>query len=208
MARMPHRARTRIEVAPVDAALAEAVGALAVAPGEHGFVGDVAFNLADALRDPMGEAMAVLADGAVVGFYRLDLAPHAVAGSDLGEPAIGLRALLIDRERRGHGYGVAALDACCRDLRLRHPDRHVLAIAVHCCNRPAVATYARAGFRDTGRRLPGGPAGPQQLMLRRLRDAADAATSARALRPAIPNDGSAVHFPDPTRPRPSPSEPR
>lgn len=167
---MSRPAPARIHVAPVGPALATAVAALRASADEYAYVGDTAFNLIDAERDPLGEPMAVLADGAVVGFYRLDLAPNAISGIDLGEPTVGLRAMLIDRRLRGRGYGAAALESCCADLRLRHPQRSLLAIAVHCCNHRALSTYLKAGFRDSGQRLFGGPAGPQQLMLRRLRD--------------------------------------
>jgi RimJ/RimL family protein N-acetyltransferase len=112
--------------------------------------------------------MAVLADDLVVGFYRLDFAPNTIAGRDLGEPTLGVRGMLIDRDVQRRGYGTLALQACCEDAGRRHPDRRLLVLAVHCGNHAAIATYLRAGFRDTGERLPGGPAGPQQLMLRRL----------------------------------------
>ena len=157
-----------IRVAPVNAELAPAVRALRAASGQSAYIGDVAFNLADAQRDPFSDAMAVLADDHVVGFYRLDFAPNTIAGRDLGEPTLGLRGMLIDRGLQGRGYGKLALRACCDDARQRHPERRLLVLAVHCCNHGAIATYAGAGFHDTGERLPGGAAGPQQLMLRRL----------------------------------------
>lgn len=157
-----------IRVVPVSAGLAAGVRALRVAPEQAVHVGDIAFNLADAERDPLSDAMAVLAGDRVVGFYRLDRAPNTVAGRGLGEPTLGLRAMLIDRSAQGRGYGVRALRACCEDARRRHGDYRLLALAVHCGNHAAIAAYARAGFHDTGQRLPGGAAGPQQLMLRRL----------------------------------------
>lgn len=157
----------RIRVAPVSAELAAAVLALRVIPAQTTYVGDIAFNLADAQRDPFSDAMAVLADDRVIGCYRLDLAPNTVAGRDLGEPTLGLRAMLIDRDSQGRGAGTLALQACCEDAGQRHPDRRLLVLAVHCDNQTAVAAYTRAGFRDTGERLSGGAGGPQQLMLRR-----------------------------------------
>ena len=161
-------AASRVRVAPVDTVPAAAVLELSVAPEQRVFVGDTAFNILDAGRDPLSDAMAVLAGERVVGFYRLDRAPCTVAGRDLDEPTLGLRALFIDQRLQGRGYGTAAIEACCHDARQRHPQRRLLALAVHCSNRAAIATYLRAGFHDTGERLPGGAAGPQQLMLRRL----------------------------------------
>ena len=162
------KAPLRIRVAPVSAELAAAVRALRVTPAQSTYVGDIAFNLADAQRDPFSDAMAVLADDRVIGCYRLDLAPNTVAGRDLGAPTLGLRAMLIDRDAQGRGAGTLALQACCEDAGQRHPDRRLLVLAVHCDNQAAIAAYTRAGFRDTGERLSGGAAGPQQLMLRRL----------------------------------------
>lgn len=157
-----------IRVTPVHAGLGAAVRALRVTAEQVAFVGDIGFNLDDAIHDRLSDAMAVLADDRVIGFYRLDRAPNTVAGRDLGEPVLGLRAMLIDRHAQGHGYGVLALHACCQDASRRYPHHGLLALAVHCGNHAAIGAYTRGGFHDTGQRLPGGAAGPQQLMLRRL----------------------------------------
>lgn len=157
-----------VRVVPVDDRLADAVRALQVAPEQLQFVGDTAFNLDDTRRDPDSEAMAVLADDEVVGFYRLDFHPSAVGGRAFDEPSVGLRAVVIDRERQGRGYGARAMDACCEDLRQRHPQRRLLALTVNCRNLAAIAAYRRSGFVDTGELFLGGSAGPQHLMLRRL----------------------------------------
>ena len=161
-----------VHVLPVDAVLAPRIAAMRLAPGQYPYVGEIAFNLADARRDPMSEAMAVMAGERAIGFYRLDLAPRAVIGRALPAPHLGLRSLLLDREWQGLGLGGAAVRACCRDARRRHPDRRWLALLVDCANRPAIATYRRAGFRSTGERRTVG-AWPQQLMLRRLGADAD-----------------------------------
>lgn len=160
-----------IRVAQVSAKLAAAVRALRVTPEQSAYVGDVAFNLTDAERDPLSDPMAVLADDCVVGYYRLDFAPNTITGSDSGEPTLGLRGMLIDHNVQGRGYGTLALHACCEDARQRHPKHRLLVLAVHCCNHAAIAAYARAGFHDTGERLAGGAAGPQLLMQRHLQAA-------------------------------------
>ncbi|MDQ3288853.1 MAG: GNAT family N-acetyltransferase [Pseudomonadota bacterium] len=161
----------RIRVAPVHLVPGAAVFDLQVAAEQRTYVGDIALNVADAGRDPLSDAMVVLAGERAVGFYRLDRASGTVCGHELGEPTLGLRALFIDRRMQGRGYGGAAVQACFDDARARHPDHHLLVLAVHCCNRAAISTYLRAGFRDTGERLPGGAAGEQILMLKRLRPA-------------------------------------
>ena len=156
-----------IRVAPVTPALAGAVRALRVAPEQYPYVGDVEFNLIDAERDPQSDAMAVLADGQVIGFYRLDHAPTLVTCQPL--PAgIGLRAFLIDRAHQGRGLGSRAIAAACRDIERRYPGKRILGLNVDCRNVAAVRAYRKAGFVDSGELYFGGSAGPQQLMLRRL----------------------------------------
>ncbi|MBW3549348.1 MAG: GNAT family N-acetyltransferase [Proteobacteria bacterium] len=178
----------RIHVAQVDAASAPEVRALRAAPEQTACVGDHAFNLLDAERDPLSEPMAVFAGPAVVGFYRLDFAPNAIAGRSLGAPSVGLRAMLIDARMQGRGYGTRAVRACCADLRRRHPRRRVLALAVHRGNRAALAAYRRAGFLDSGEQLAGGDAGPQQLLLYWLHGSAQGDAPGR--RPPAPIDQS------------------
>ncbi len=158
-----------IRVAPVTQALAAQVRALRVAPEQYSFVGDIAFNLVDAERDPRSDAMAILDGDEVIGFYRLDYAPTIVAWQPIAA-SVGLRAFLIDRRHQGRGYGTLAIAACCADLRRRHPDRKLLALNVNCINRSAIRAYRKAGFVDTGELYFGGRAGPQHLMLRSLEE--------------------------------------
>jgi RimJ/RimL family protein N-acetyltransferase len=159
-----------IAVRPVTAALADAVRVLQVAPGQADYVGDTAFNLAQAQADPLSEAMAVLAGDTVAGFYRLDFADNAVAGRSLGAPSVGLRAFMLDRAWQGRGLGTRATTALCADLQRRHPRRRLLLLTVNCRNVAAIAAYRRAGFVDSGELFRGGRAGPQHLMLRALGD--------------------------------------
>ena len=161
-------ATVEIRVAPVDAALDRTVRRLQVTEAQRPFVGDIGFNLDDARRDPLSEAMAILADGQVIGFYRLDRAPRAVTGRQLAQPHLGLRAFLIDHRRQGRGLGTRAVRACCADAGQRHPQHRLLALTVNCSNHAAIATYRRAGFEDSGELFHGGAAGPQHLLLYRL----------------------------------------
>jgi len=157
-----------LQVCPVTPLLATAVGALQVAPEQRDYVGDAAFNLAQAQADPRSEAMAVLLDGNVIGCYRLDFADNAVIGRSLGVPGVGLRAFMLDRRWQGRGLGSRAMLALCDDLRARHPHRRLLVLLVNCRNRAAVAAYRKAGCVDTGELHPGGRAGPQHLLIRDL----------------------------------------
>lgn len=157
-----------VRVVPATADLADRVRALRVAPAQVKYVGNFAFNLDDALRDPASEAMVVLEGDAVAGFYRLDFTPRAVTGQALGAPSVGVRAFAIDRGFQGRGLGMRAAVAMCQDLLQRHPDRRLVVLAVNCSNRVAVSAYRNAGFIDTGTLLAGGSAGPQHVMLHAL----------------------------------------
>ncbi len=150
-----------------------AIRALQLAPGQSDFVGDVAFNLDDAQADPDSEAMVILADGRVIGFYRIDHRPTVVARRPIEGPFAVLRALLIDHQWQGRGLARDAILACCADLSRRHPNCRLLALNVDCRNTVATRTYRSAGFVDSGELLAGGRAGPQHLMLRALRATGD-----------------------------------
>lgn len=167
--RMPRSpAPAVVSVQQVTPEIAAAVRALRADPAQYAFVGDVASNLIDTEADPDSEAMAVLADGKVVGFYRLDLRPGAVAGCDYGNACAALRSLLIDRSWQGRGLGTRALNACYEDLERRHPRVRLLALTVHCDNQIALQAYRNAGFIDSGRMYFGERSGPQHVLLRTL----------------------------------------
>lgn len=157
-----------VRVVPITADLADRVRALRVAQEQVKYVGNFAFNIDDALRDPSSEAMAILENEAVAGFYRLDFAPRAVIGRTLGAPSVGVRAFAIDKQSQGRGLGTRAALAMCEDLVQRHPDRRLVVLTVNCSNRTAVAAYRNAGFIDTGTLFAGGSAGPQHVMLHAL----------------------------------------
>ena len=175
-------AAAHVQVHAVTPALADAVRALQVKPGQAAYVGDPAFNLENTQLDPLSEAMAVLADDTVVGFYRLDFAPNTIIGRPFGVPVVGLRAFVIDARVQGRGLGARAAVAMCEDVRRRHPQRRLLLLAVHCQNHAGIAAYRKAGFVGTGELLAGGRAGPQQLMLRDLGTPATHAGSGAPMR--------------------------
>ena len=157
-----------LRVIPATPDLAEQVRALRVAPEQVKYVGNFAFNLDDALRDPLSEAMVVVASDGVIGFYRLDFAPRAVIGRTLGAPSVGVRAFAIGRQFQGRGFGTHAALALCADLQHRHPECRLVVLAVNCSNRMAVSAYRKAGFIDTGELFAGGSAGPQHVLLHAL----------------------------------------
>jgi RimJ/RimL family protein N-acetyltransferase len=179
-----------IRVQPVTPALVAGVQALRVSLEQRDYVGDAAFNLSQTQADPLSEAMAILANDTVIGFYRLDFAPNAVAGRSFGVPSVGLRAFTLDLAQQGRGFGPRAMMAACDDLHRRHPQCRLLVLMVNCCNRAAVAAYRKAGCVDTGELHPGGRAGPQHLMLRSLGGEGHGTI---APWPTIDNDSSPSH---------------
>jgi ribosomal protein S18 acetylase RimI-like enzyme len=158
-----------VHVAPVDAHNRDAVLLLRVHPGQSDFVGAIADMLADAEVSTNSEPMAIVSDGSVVGYYRIERNASAVAGRPFAEPTLGLRSFFIDANEQGKGLGRAAIEAIFADLAVRHPDRVRLVLTVNCSNAPALALYIGAGFEDSGELYHGGRAGPQQLLWRRLR---------------------------------------
>lgn len=157
-----------LHVTAVTPELAEAICRLRVTPEQSAYVGDIAFNLDDAQGDPRSDAMAILVGATAMGFYRLDYAPTIVARKPIDDASVGLRAFFIDADWQGRGLGTRAINACCDDLRRRHPERRLLALNVNCRNVAAINAYRKAGFVDTGELYLGGSAGPQHLMVRRL----------------------------------------
>jgi RimJ/RimL family protein N-acetyltransferase len=160
--------QTPVSVEPVTPERFAAVRTLRVNPDQERYSGSPALTLAAAVDDPHCEPMAILADGEVVGFYRLEFAAETIVGARLGATHVGVRAFMIDARHQGSGYGTRAVGALCTDLQQRHPQRRLAVLLVHCRNRAGIAIYRRGGFVDTGQLFAGGHAGPQQLMLRTL----------------------------------------
>ena len=156
-----------VHVARVSPALARGVRAVEVAPEQAAFVGNIAINLAEALDDPDSEAMAILANGRVVGFYRLDFSQPGLLGPRNRAPAVSLRSFAIDRREQGQGHGLRAMQALLRDLARRHPRCRLLVLAVNRRNDAARRLYARCGLVRSGL-VVGGRAGPQDVLLRLL----------------------------------------
>lgn len=157
-----------VRVHPVDATTRSAVLALRVHPEQVPFAGEMPGLLEAAEADPHQVPMCILSGEDVVGFFRLDFTPGAVARREFGPGSVGLRSFLIGRERQGEGLGTAALHALTAWLRGRHPGVRVLALSVNQHNPGARRAYEKVGFRLDGEPYLGGPAGPQDVMVLRL----------------------------------------
>lgn len=154
-----------IRVAPVDAALRPALLLLAVDETQQPFVSPIAVTLIDAELCSGSEPIAILCDGAPIGFYRIETQPRCIADRDFPRPALGLRSFFIDARWQRRGLGTLALAALVADLAQRHPDAQDLVLTVNTRNTAGIALYLRAGFVDTGELYHGGRSGPQHLMV-------------------------------------------
>lgn len=162
------RMKPFVSVVPVDDALRPAVLALAVHPEQLPFVGHAGDSLADVAVCPGSEALALLHDGIVVGYVRIDRRATALGDHPLAEGAVALRSFLIDASRQGQGLGGEALEAIRAYVAARHPDRERILLTVNVRNAAAVRAYLRAGYRDSGGLYHGGSAGPQHVLWRPL----------------------------------------
>ena len=138
-----------IHVARVSPTLAAGIRAITVAPWRRRETGNIAFNLDAAESDPHSEAMAVLADGRIIGFYRIDLQPALPFASGRAD-ALVLRDVAIDAAHGGPMIELRAMTTIAADIRRRHPDRRLLFATAPCALPDLLAMYRRTGFVDTG----------------------------------------------------------
>ena len=164
---MPESLAVRVQ--PVTPETRPAVLALRLPPGQVTFAGEMPGLLEAAEADPQSVPMGVLLGEKVVGYFRLDFTPGAVGRRDFGPGSVGLRAFLIGPEHQGQGLGQAALRALRAWLTEHHPDVHLLALSVNHRNPGARRAYGKVGFVVDGGPYLGGSAGPQDVMVWRLR---------------------------------------
>ena len=151
----------RVTLAPLTPDLLDAVCAVQVAPEQVVFSGQPVDFLTP--PDPQMDAHVILAEGAVVGFFRIDrdYAPR----HDFARPGdLGLRSVIVDRAHQGRGIGSAMIRALPAYLADRYPGATDLYLTVNLRNPGARKSYLNGGFTDTGAHFLGGDAGPQHIM--------------------------------------------
>ena len=158
-----------IRVVPAEPPLHAALLKLRARPDQGDFVSPVTVTLADSLVCEGSEPMAIMRGDRPIGFYRLEKSVHSIAGHDMDYPALGLRSFFIDQDWQGQGLGRIAMTAAIADVQARHRQIEGLVLTVNCRNAPALALYRGIGFVDTGELHQGGRAGPQHLLVRKLR---------------------------------------
>jgi GNAT superfamily N-acetyltransferase len=157
-----------IRVVPAAGCDRAALLELGVHPAQRCYVGLIEDLLADDLRCPDSEAMAIVHGETPVGYYRIERKVSVAIGRDLEPPSLGLRAFFIDWRWQRRGFGVLAMRALLADLAIRHPRAAQLALMVNCSNREALALYRRLGFVGTDELYHGGRTGPLWLLTRPL----------------------------------------
>jgi ribosomal protein S18 acetylase RimI-like enzyme len=153
-----------VTLVPLDDTLRPEVLRIAVAPDQVRFGGVPAQSIPVADRDDARESVVILRDSVPVGYFQLDT--RSVPGAPAAADIVGLRALAIDRSAQGQGVGTAAMAALPAYVRARFPTRRFVTLTVNTDNPPAIALYARAGFRDAGTGIyHGGRTGPQHVLV-------------------------------------------
>ena len=152
---------TRVTLAPLTPDLHDAVCALRVAPEQVVFSGQPMDFLSP--PDPAMDAHVILADGGVVGFFRIDR-DYATVHDFAKAGDLGLRSVIVDRAHQGRGTGSAMIRALPAYLAARYPAATDLWLTVNLRNPGARKSYLNGGFTDTGAQYLGGDAGPQHIM--------------------------------------------
>jgi RimJ/RimL family protein N-acetyltransferase len=152
-----------VRLAPAGPELRERLLGLAARPDQERFAGRLAETLPAAEADPDRTPVAILLDGAPVGFFVLHRGPGAAIEPVLEDRDVLLRAFLVDAAAQGRGVATRALAALPDFVAAHLPGARRVVLTVNVRNPVAIRTYARAGFADTGALYLGGAAGPQHV---------------------------------------------
>jgi diamine N-acetyltransferase len=135
------KSKLSVTLEPVAAHNWRAVSKLEVSLEQREFVADPNFYMALCAYDPpLWNPLAILADGAVIGFLM-----WAIDSSD-GSAWLG--GIMVDRQHQGRGYGGRAVQAAITLLARDHQVLH-FALSYHPKNLVALRLYSRLGFVET-----------------------------------------------------------
>jgi RimJ/RimL family protein N-acetyltransferase len=151
-----------IALVPVDLRLRARVLALGPHPRQRRYSGVPSDTLPPAERDPAQYPVAIVEDGNPVGFFALQGGPGA-GRLIRGRQDMLLRAFFVDATRQGRGIAPRALLELPGYVRALDPAIRRVVLTVNVDNGPAIRTYLRSGFVDTGELFHGGIYGPQHV---------------------------------------------
>ena len=149
-----------ISLHPLDRRDADWVAHIAVRPDQVRFAGTVGIALAE--PDTV-DLHTINAEGRTIGLFKIDRAYH-LKHDFAGSEDLGLRGVMLDAGSQGRGLGTAAMRALADYLPPRYPAARLLYLTVNLLNPAAIAAYRKAWFRDDGKVVRGGAAGPQRVM--------------------------------------------
>lgn len=126
----------------------EAVNELGLHPHQSMFVPTVAESVAKVYLRPDGdhvsyEPFAIYDGEEIVGFLM-------IAYEVEDETAVWMNGFFIDKERQGHGYGRAAVQAAISLVKERFPNASEMRLTLNSSNSVAESLYRSLGFEDTG----------------------------------------------------------
>lgn len=154
-----------ISLHPLDRRDAGRFAHIAVRPDQERFAGTVDAALSES--EAAVDLHEIREGGEVVGLFKIDRSyhlRHAFAQAD----HLGLRGVILDRNRQGRGLGTAAMTALKNYLPPAYPGKARVWLTVNMANPAAIAAYRKAGFIETGDIWPHGKAGPQLIMFMSL----------------------------------------
>jgi GNAT superfamily N-acetyltransferase len=163
--RVRGRAGQHLKLAVVTPELRDAARRLAPLPEQQKFAGTGEANMASAALDPTRTCCLGIANGEPVVFFMLQPNMPELRRYLPGADVIGMRGFFVDHRHQRKGHGTAALRAMPAFTRELYSDARAIGLTVNVVNGPAVKTYLRAGFRDTGELYHGGRLGPQHVLV-------------------------------------------
>jgi len=147
--------------------LREAVLGLAPRADQERFCGRTRETLPEAEAASGARGVAILEDSHPVGFFALHRGPASGALTPTDRDVL-LRGFFVDAGAQGRGIATGALERLPMFLREHLAGVRRVVLTVNVQNPPAIRTYKRAGFVDTGDVYRGGRNGPQHIFELRI----------------------------------------
>ncbi|RNF33583.1 GNAT family N-acetyltransferase [Paracoccus methylarcula] len=150
-----------VSLHPLDRRDAGRVAHIAVRADQERFAGTVGAALAE--PEATVDLHEIREGEEAVGLFKIDRAYHLRHDFAQADD-LGLRGVILDRNRQGRGIGTTAMAALQGYLSPIYPGKARVWLTVNMANPAAIAAYRKAGFNETGDIWPHGNAGPQLIM--------------------------------------------